>query len=220
MRVGWGGVFCSRVTGEDNTWLEGVSEPWGFLEEEHSKLREQQVQSPLTCSEKERCVGMPEGTWEQRRKRNVIREVTEAESCRTSQASRQFGSLWLQRKGRASGATRWEMTAARTRVTMIQVARYGWSLEAFWKYVQWNVLENWIWRGKERGESRDLQEEPLQPVSELSDPTKLPEFLSKTTLPKRWVPRPRPGPLPLPLNPVLKYPFSFLTSPPSPPPTT
>lgn len=74
MCVGWGRVFCSLwVIREDDNWLEGVNEPWRFLEE-HSKLREQQVQCPLTCSETKRCVAGPIGTWEQRRS-NVIREV-------------------------------------------------------------------------------------------------------------------------------------------------
>lgn len=36
---------------EDDLLLEGLNEPWRFLEEEHSKLRKQQVQSPLKCSE-------------------------------------------------------------------------------------------------------------------------------------------------------------------------
>ena len=62
--------------------------------------------------------------------------------------------------------------------------------------------------GQERGESRNLPEDPPPSATEMSDPTRLPNSFSKAILPKHSLPRPLPRPLPPSLNPILNYPFS------------
>lgn len=156
--------------------IKGKEGAWGVSGGRAVQGSEQQGQSPLTSSETKRCVSV----LEERRGRRVFREVTEVESCRPLQAMRALWIVltWKERielwgeRGKSGGGSlnrrfRWETT----KVAEIQVMRKVWNLEAFWKYTQRNFLKNWIWRGRERGESRNLPEHLSRPALELTPPS-------------------------------------------------